>query len=83
MEASAGTVEGGILHYAAMDSEELRNFIAAVGDNPNVLIIRYEDFSQARVAGLKQIYEFLGAETSPQLLEELAVQGQIGTGLKK
>jgi hypothetical protein len=79
MEASAGTVEGCILHYAALDAEDLRNFIAAVGDNPNVLIIRYEDFSQARLAGLKQIYEFLGAETSPQLLEELAVQGQIGT----
>ena len=53
MKASAGRVEGCILHYAAMDAEELQNFIGAVGDNPNILIIRYEDFSQARVAGLK------------------------------
>ena len=79
MEAPAGTVEGGILHYAAMDAEELRNFIAAVGDNPNVLIIRYEDFSETRVAGLKQVYEFLGTDTSPQLFAELAHPGQIGT----
>ena len=79
MHDTGGTLEGCIVRLAQREAKELTTFLDVVAGNPNVLIIRYEDFSQNRAAELKRLYGFLGAKTPPPLLKRLADQGAIGT----
>ena len=82
LKNSDGMLDGSVIDHASYDAKCLTTFLDAVGDNQNVLIIKYEDLSHDPVTGLGRIYDFLGATTAPDVLQRIAAKGDIGTMAK-